>query len=220
VTELAAVLFDMDGTVVDTEPYWIQAEAELVQQHGGTWRHEDALGIIGFGLWESAKVLQRHGVDLEADEIVATLTSRVQEMIDERGLPWRPGAQELLRELKDHGVRTALVTMSIRRMAEQIVATIPFPAFDLLVTGDEVDEPKPHPDPYLTAVRLLGVEAGHCVAIEDSINGLASAVAAGTIAVGVPHMIAIPEGEGHVIWPSLQGRGYADVLALFEERAA
>jgi HAD superfamily hydrolase (TIGR01509 family) len=214
----AAVLWDMDGTLVDTEPYWIRAETELVDSFGGTWTHEDALGVIGAGLWTSAKALQDHGVALGADEIVETLTARVREQLTAFGVPWRPGARELLADIRAAGIPTALVTMSVRPMAEQIVAEIPFDAFDLLVTGDEVEHPKPHPDAYLTAASKLGVEPGEAIAIEDSVSGLTSAIAAGTIAVGVPHIVPLPPGEDRTIWPSLVGRSVADLAALARDR--
>jgi HAD superfamily hydrolase (TIGR01509 family) len=216
----AAVLFDMDGTLVDTEPYWMQAETELVGEFGGRWTHDDALTLVGSGLWESAKVFQQHGVDLDADTIVATLTERVQHQLEVHGVPWRPGAKELLSDVRGHGLKTALVTMSVRGMAEQVVSHIPFPAFDTLVTGDEVARPKPFPDAYLDAAGILGVDPAACIAIEDSMNGLAAAVAAGTVAIGVPHIIPLPASEEHTLWPSLAGKGYADLVALMQERAA
>ncbi len=212
----AAVLWDMDGTLVDTEPYWMTAETELVQSCGGSWSHEDALGVVGAGLWESAAILQRAGVDLEADAIVERLTERVREQLQLHGVPWQPGARELLQELRDAGVRTALVTMSIRSMAEDIVSAIPFHAFDELVTGDQVAEPKPHPEPYLTAAKRLGVDIADCVAIEDSPPGLASASSAGAVAIGVPHMVALDEAAASVIWPTLDGRGVDDIAAVAE----
>jgi beta-phosphoglucomutase-like phosphatase (HAD superfamily) len=110
--------------------------------------------------------------------------------------------------------------MSAQGMAEQVVAGIPFPAFDALITGDRVARPKPFPDAYLDAARVLDVAPGDCVAIEDSMNGLASAVAAGTVAIGVPHMIPLPASEEHTLWPTLQGRRFADLVDLFQERAA
>lgn len=204
----------MDGTVVDTEPYWMEAETELVAAHGGVWTHEDGLLLVGNGLWDSAAVLQGRGVALHADAIVAHLTDHVRRLIEERGVPFRPGAQELLHELRQAGVPTALVTMSIRSMAEDIAAGIPFDAFDLIVAGDEVEQPKPHPDPYLRAARALGVDPKDCVAIEDSVTGLASAVAAGTIAVSVPHIVPIPAGPDHTTWDTLAGRTVSDLAAL------
>lgn len=116
----------MDGTVVDTEPYWMEAETQLVAAHGGVWTHEDGLLLVGSGLWDSAAVLQGRGVALDADAIVLHLTNHVRRLIDERGVPFRPGAQELLQELREAGVPTALVTMSIRSMAEDIANGIPF----------------------------------------------------------------------------------------------
>lgn len=210
----------MDGTIVDTEPYWMQAETELVTEYGGRWTHDDALVLVGSGLWESARVFQEHGVELDADAIVARLTERVRNQLDVQGVPWRPGAKELIFDVREHGVKTALVTMSIGPMAEQVVSHIPFPAFDALITGDRVERPKPFPDAYLDAADILGVDPGECVAIEDSMNGLASAVSAGTVAIGVPHMIPLPTSDEHTLWPTLEGKGYADLVELFRERAA
>ncbi|QAY75005.1 HAD family phosphatase [Agromyces protaetiae] len=205
----------MDGTLVDTEPYWMAAEGELVESFGGTWTHEDALQLVGSGLWEAAKVFQRYGVDLPDDEIVAWLTERVREQLEEHGVPWRPGARELLQALREASVPTALVTMSIRSMAEDIVAAIPFDAFDLLVTGDEVAEAKPHPEPYLTAATQLGVAIGECLAIEDSPTGLASAASAGAVALGVPNILPLDDAPHHLLWPTLDGRTPADLAAAF-----
>ncbi|UOE45092.1 HAD family hydrolase [Agromyces larvae] len=211
----AAVLWDMDGTLVDTEPYWIAAETELVESFGGTWTHDDALQLVGTGLWESAAVFQRYGVELDADTIVATLTQRVREQLAEFGVPWRPGARELLGALREADVPTALVTMSVRSMAQDVVDAIPFPAFDLLVTGDEVGEPKPHPEPYLTAAKSLGVAIGDCVAFEDSPAGLTSAATAGAVTIGVPNILALDDAPHHLLWPTLDGRTADDVAAAF-----
>lgn len=210
----------MDGTLVDTEPYWMRAETELVAEFGGIWTQEDCLSVVGAGLWTSANLLRDRGVQLEPDDIVDRLTDRVQEQIDALGAPWRPGAVELLRQLREGGVKTALVTMSVRRMAAQIAAALPFDGFDIIVSGDGVEKPKPHPEAYLTAAGLLGVEPASTVAIEDSIPGLASAVAAGANAIAVPHILQIPEGEGHVVWESLEGRGLDDIAAVYAERTA
>jgi len=210
----AAVLWDMDGTLVDTEPYWMRAETELIREFGGSWTEEDALQLVGAGLWDAAAVFQREGVDLPADEIVARLTERVREQLAQHGVPWQPGAQELLKAVRDAGIPTALVTMSIRSMAEDIVGVIPFTAFDELVTGDEVAAPKPHPEPYLAAAGRLGVDIADCVAIEDSPTGLAAAMSAGAVSIGVPHMLSLDEAPSHVVWPTLDGRTLDDIVAV------
>lgn len=209
----------MDGTLVDTEPYWMASEVELVGSFGGTWTHDDGLTLVGLGLWNSAEILQSRGVDLTPDEIVQWLTTRVQEKLDTDGVPWRPGARELLAELRERGIPTALVTMSVRRMAEQIVAHIPFDAFDVIVSGDEVSHPKPHPQPYLRAAELLNVDPAASVAIEDSLVGLASAVASGAVTIGVPHIVPLPESDEHTLWTSLEGKSADDVIALADARA-
>ncbi|SFR77674.1 haloacid dehalogenase superfamily, subfamily IA, variant 3 with third motif having DD or ED [Agromyces sp. CF514] len=216
----AAVLWDMDGTIVDTEPYWMAAEEELVGSFGGTWTHDDAVQLVGSGLWESARIFQEHGVDLDADAIVAWLTERVREQLNEFGLPWRPGARELLEALRDASVPTALVTMSVRSMADDVIRAIPFHAFDAIVTGDSVTNAKPHPEPYLAAAAELGVDIAECVAFEDSPTGVASAAAAGAITVGVPNILSLDETPATVLWPSLHGRTVADVAALAHSRKA
>lgn len=216
----AAVLWDMDGTLVDTEPYWISTEIDLVAEHGGEWTHEDALTVVGAGLWETAEKLRERGVDMSVDEIVATLTATVSAKIESEGVPFRPGALELLTELRESGVPTALVTMSIASMAELVVSKIPFAAFDLLVTGDAVTHAKPHPEPYLTAAARLGVNPADCVALEDSNPGIRSAAAAGTIAVAIPHATEIAPDPSYTLLPGLEGIGLAELRALAQERRA
>lgn len=210
----AAVFWDMDGTLINSEPYWMTAEAELVRRYGGDWGHEQGLQLVGRGLWDSARIIQATGVPLGEDEIVATLTERVMQQLVEQGTPWRPGARELLAAVRDAGVPSALVTMSTRRMAELVVSGIGFEAFDALVTGDDVSEPKPHPEPYLRAAELLEVAPAQSVAIEDSLPGVTSAVAAGMITVGVPFIAEIPDAAGHIVWTTLEGRTVADLGAL------
>ena len=111
----AAVLWDMDGTLVETEPYWIESEYELAKEHGGTWSDEHALELVGNDLVESGRYIREHaGIDLEPAEIVELLLDKVVARI-EQAVPWRPGAVELLGDLRSAGVRCALVTMSYRR---------------------------------------------------------------------------------------------------------
>ncbi|MGI9825124.1 HAD family hydrolase [Agromyces sp. Marseille-Q5079] len=216
----AAALWDMDGTLVDTEPYWMAAEEELVGSFGGTWTHDDALQLVGSGLWESARIFQEHGVDLDADAIVAWLTERVKQQLNEFGVPWRPGARELLEALREASVPTALVTMSVRSMADDVIRQIPFHAFDAIVTGDSVTNAKPHPEPYLVAAAELGVDIADCVAFEDSPPGVTSAAASGAITVGIPNILSLDDTPATVLWSSLAGRTVADVAELTRSRKA
>lgn len=207
----------MDGTLVDTEPHWMRAETALVESFGGIWTHEDGLTLVGNGLWASAIILQDRGVEMEAMEIVDWLSDRVHAEVSEM-LPWRPGAQELLRELRGHGVPTALVTSSLRMLADGVVGAMGFTAFDFIVAGDEVTQNKPHPEAYLKAADLLGVDIADCIAIEDSLPGVASAVASGAHTVGIPLHSPLSSGNGYHIWPTLVGRTVADLGALLRER--
>ncbi|NUU19812.1 HAD family phosphatase [Cellulomonas humilata] len=172
----------MDGTLIDTEPLWIAAETELVEAHGGRWTHEDGLTLVGNPMLVSAERLQERGVDLSLDAIVDFLNQRVAVGVA-AGIPWQPGAQQVLTDLHDAGVPMALVTSSFRMLAEPFAAAVGL--FDVVVSGDEVSRPKPDPEPYLTAARLLGADIADCVAVEDSSAGIASAIASGARAVGI-----------------------------------
>ena len=215
----AAVLWDMDGTLVDTEPYWMAAETPLVERFGGTWTHEQALGMVGLALEDSARLLQNAGVPWGVDDIIAYLTDEVLRQLATTGVPFRPGARELLADLKANGVKTALVTMSMRRMALSVVDLIDFAAFDVVVAGDDVERPKPHPDPYLQAATLLGVDIRDTVAVEDSPNGLRSALASGAVSLGVPLMVSLDGVGAHALWPSLADRTTADLRDLHAAHA-
>jgi HAD superfamily hydrolase (TIGR01509 family) len=212
----------MDGTIIDTEPYWMEAETELIAAYGGTWTHDDALQLVGQGLWHSARVLQSRGVNLTEDQIIDHLTETVLDRIRAGGLPWRPGARELLLELHSAGVRAALVTMSIRKLAHIVAGSIGFDAFEHVVAGDDVAHSKPHPAAYLRAAELLGVDPTDCVAIEDSPPGVASASAAGAATIGVPLNVPLLDDGTFVVWSTLAGRtlsDLADVLAEAKARA-
>ena len=152
---LSAVLWDMDGTLVDTEPYWMAAETPLVERFGGTWSHEQALALVGLGLEDSARIFQNAGVRMSVDAIIDHLTDDVMRQLGETGVPFRPGARELLASLRAAGIKTGLVTMSMRRMARTVVDLIDFEAFDVVVAGDDATRPKPFPDAYLQACGQL-----------------------------------------------------------------
>lgn len=199
----AAVLWDMDGTLVDTEPYWIECEHELVGAYGGTWTDDDARSIVGFDLLDAAVQLRdRGGVPLGPVDIVERLLDGVIRRTDEL-LPWRPGAQALLAQCSDAEVPCALVTMSWRRLADAVVAAAPDGAFTAVVTGDEITRGKPHPDPYLAAAAAVGIDPTRCVAIEDSPTGVAAALAAGCATLGVPHVVPLDPRPGLTLVESL-----------------
>lgn len=210
----------MDGTLVDTEPYWMAAETPLVERFGGTWSHEQALRLVGLGLEDSARIFQDAGVRMGVSQIVDHLTDDVMSQLATNGVPFRPGARDLLASLREAGIKTALVTMSLRRMADTVVDLIDFEAFDVIIAGDESTRPKPFPDPYLQACEALGVAPEDTVAIEDSPNGLRSAVASGAAVIGVPLMVSVEGAGAHAIWPTLEGRTADDIAAFHREHSA
>lgn len=199
----AAVLWDMDGTLVDTEPYWIAAEFALAERYGGRWSHEHSMELVGSDLIDSGRYIREHmGIDLEPAEIVEELLDGVVARIAEH-VPWQPGAVELLDALRKEQVPCALVTMSYRRFVAPILDGLPADTFAAVVTGDAVTRGKPDPEPYLRAAELLGVAPADCVAIEDSNTGTRSAVAAGAAVLVVPNHVPVLPGEGRVFADSL-----------------
>ena len=199
----AAVLWDMDGTLVDTEPYWIEAEYQLAERHGGRWSHEHALNLVGNDLIESGRYIREHmGIDVEPAQIVEELLDSVVARV-ERQVPWQPGAVELLAALRAEGIACALVTMSYRRFVAPILAHLPEGTFADVVTGDSVTFGKPHPEPYVRAAGLLGVKPEDCVAIEDSNTGTRSAAASGCTVLVVPNHVPVLPGDRRVFAESL-----------------
>lgn len=215
-----AVLFDMDGTLVDTEPYWFAAETEIVRAHGGTWTEADSLRVVGWGLEDTAAQMQRAGAALGIREIVDGLLARVVERTRERMIH-KDGALELVTALRERGVPLALVTSSEAPLADVVVDAHGGPhVFDVVVTGDLGHPAKPAPDPYLLAAAGLGARAGHplelrgMVAVEDSGTGIRSATAAGIFTVGVPNVVPIDDAGADLVLPSLAGVGPEDLGRL------
>lgn len=211
-----AVLWDMDGTLIDSEPHWMHSERKLAAKHDAEWTDEDGKALVGMSLTASSQIFRdKLGLQLSSEEVIQELTNSVQEELS-RGIIWRPGARELLKQLRRRGVKTALVTMSLRSMAQQVVDAINFNAFDVIVAGDDVVHGKPHAEPYLKAAQLLGVRPEECVAFEDSISGILSAEAAGTKAVGIPNVMLIPAREDRILWETLEGKTLKDLRNLFK----
>lgn len=186
----AAVLWDMDGTLVDTEPYWFESERDLVESFGGEWPDEQAKAVVGFDLLESAEYIRgQTGIPLEPHDIVERMLDGVIARLEQH-IPWRPGARRLLAELREAGVPCALVTMSWRRFVDPVVDALPPGTFAAIVTGDEVPdgEGKPGPTPYLMGAAACEALPADCIAIEDSPTGVRSALSAGCRVLGVPNV--------------------------------
>jgi HAD superfamily hydrolase (TIGR01509 family) len=211
---MQAVLWDMDGTLVDTEPYWIATEFAMAEKYGGRWSQADALQLVGNDLVESGRYIKDvMGLDLTPEEIVEELLDGVVAQV-EREVPWRPGAVELLASVRATGVRCGLVTMSYQRFVAPILAHLPHESFSVVVTGEQVANGKPHPEPYLTAAAALGVPPEDCLAIEDSNTGAKSAEEAGCLVLVVENHVPVLEGPRRVFRETLHGLSAADLAAL------
>jgi HAD superfamily hydrolase (TIGR01509 family) len=209
---LEAVLFDMDGTLVDSEKVWDVGLRELARRYGGELSAAARTRMVGTSMAESMDILHNDITQPWRDPYtsVAWLERRVSELFAE-GLIWRPGARELLAAVRAAGIPTALVTATRRHLVDVALGTIGGDNFDVVVCGDEVERTKPHPEPYLTAAGKLGVHPRRCVAIEDSPTGVASARAAGCVVVAVPSEVALADVDSVVLVDSLE---LLDVAAL------
>ncbi|MFM1966084.1 MAG: hypothetical protein RL134_1809 [Actinomycetota bacterium] len=216
----AAVLFDLDGTLLDSEDLWWDAECRTVGAWGGTWTREDQAHCLGGPLERvTAYMAERTGAPHPPDVIGEQLLEAMEMLLRSGDLEWRPGALELLTECRSAGIPTALVSASHRRLLDAVSDAVshhpgvPDPAFDVTVAGDEVDEGKPHPEPYLEAARRLGAPIESCIVIEDSPTGVASGQASGAYVLAVPHLVSIPEHPRRTVVTTLDGVTLDDLRA-------
>ncbi|HEX5540976.1 MAG TPA: HAD family phosphatase [Micromonospora sp.] len=198
------MLFDMDGTLVDSEKLWDIAINELAARYGGSVSLAARQAMVGTSMADSMALLHADLDQPWRDPIAGTawLESRVAELFV-TGLQWRPGALTLLKAVRAAGIPTALVTSSARMLVEVALETLGRDSFDVVVCGDEVEAPKPDPTPYLMAARALAVPIERCVAIEDSPTGVTSALAAGAAVLAVPSEVPIDAALGIYLLESL-----------------
>lgn len=201
-----AVLFDMDGTLTDTEKLWFEAEEQVFAELGCTWQDGDQNEIIGMAIQNSTALLvKKFDLTISPEELADLLINRVVQIAQTGGMPWRPGARELLENLTSWGIPTALVTSSYKPFADLALANAPQGSLTVSVTGDRVAKGKPDPEPYLTAADELGVDITACVAFEDSGPGLTSAYRSGAKAVGIPFQVELPVFDGALYIDTLEG---------------
>lgn len=184
-----AVVFDMDGLLLETEELWDRAEGELFRRHGGAWTFEDKLAVMGTSFEHSARhYATRLGLPVErGPELVAEMYELMKAEL-ERQVDARPGAVELVDRLRELGsVRVALASNSSRDMVDTALRSAGLTdAFEAIVTADDVEHAKPAPDIYLLACERLGVAPSEALALEDTAPGIAAAKAAGLYTIAVP----------------------------------
>lgn len=198
-----AVLFDMDGTLIDSEPLWFSAEIDVMAELGSKWSHADQEVCLGGPLERVAHyMVQRSGTKRPASDVGALLLRTIEGHMRREPLTWRPGALDFLKATIAAGIPRALVTASwavlVDAVAERMALEVGEEPFTVIVAGDHTTNGKPHPEPYLRAAELLAAQPGECLAIEDSPTGVRSAVAAGCVVVAVPHIAAVPAEASYV----------------------
>ncbi|GAA5153022.1 HAD family phosphatase [Microbacterium pseudoresistens] len=218
--ELRGVLWDMDGTSTDSAPLWDAAILGAAEELGVEWTGADQAVIRGHGMWAVAARFRKKGATPNEGAVVSRI-ERIAAMLAATSAPvWLPGVREMLIACADAGIRCALVTMSGREALEAILRALDPGLFEVIVSGSDVTEPKPSPQPYLRGLDALGLPAASCLAIEDSVVGVTSSVAAGltTIAVNAPSTIV--ESDSLVRWPSMAGRSVAELRSVHTSAAA
>ena len=220
----AAVLWDFDGTLLDSEKIWIMAEAEALGAYGVAWSYEQGVALCGTP-WDVstaamlAEAERQLGQPLDVDplDLYEVTYQRVVQHLLNDGLPWLPGARELLDDCREQGVPMAIVSASPLELLEAGTSQMPPGSFQVVVPGTEVPRSKPAPDGYLMAAERLGVAASDCVVIEDSNPGTAAGRAAGAAVIAVPSMHPLETAPGQLNLDSLAGLDYAGLGRIWHE---
>jgi HAD superfamily hydrolase (TIGR01509 family) len=202
VTKPDALLLDLDGTLLESERLWLIAEQNIMSRYGYAWTVEDQHHCLGGPLERVADYMELQIDGVQCSEIIGQeLLDEVASLFVTEPLEWRPGAQELVAQAHELNIQTAIVTASWRSLLDTVMARMSesVGAFTISVAGDEVENSKPHPQPYLSAAAALGVRIHECLAIEDSPTGTLSAVRAGAKVVAVAHMAPIDVAGAHVL---------------------
>ena len=192
----AAILFDHDGTLVDTEPVWAAAKVALAADFGGTWTEQDTLDCLGLSMQFTLDRLRERGVNLPDQEINDRLVAKVREALAHQPVEFLPGIERFLSEVREAQIPAAIVTNATTSIARRTANAAPEGTFSVIIGNDETTHPKPDPQPYLLAAERLGVDPTQCVAIEDSPSGVRSATAAGMRVIVVPGELEVPAELG------------------------
>lgn len=217
---MRAVLFDMDGTLVDSEKLWDISLTALYEHHGGRLTPQVRASMVGGSAEDTIRTVYKD-LGLEPDPAAMAESDRwlheyTAELFDD-GLPWCPGARELLEALAAQRTPMALVTNTQRALTERALNSIGKHYFSASVCGDEVPQGKPAPDAYQRAAALLGLEPSECLAIEDSVTGTAAAEGAGCPVLVVPNDVEVPAGRRRAHLSSLAGVGVADLRQVYDQ---
>lgn len=208
-----AVFFDMDGLLVDTEPYWLVTERELMAEFDVVWRHEDQMYCLGGPMKKVGDYMSSLANSKESPEwFINQLISRIS--VKFKNISLMPGIRTLLNEVEEQHLPCALVSASPRVLVDAVITSFDKSPFHVTISADDVERGKPHPDPYLKAADLLAVDITKSLIIEDSPTGVTAARASGARVIAVPHLAPVPPAPRSAIIKTLEGRSLRELWAL------
>ena len=209
-----AVFFDMDGTLIDSEPLWFENEVKLMAQFDYDWTVADQANCIGGPIQKTGNYMAaKLGGENKPEFFIESLISMVSADFEER-VQFMPGALELLKELSARDIRLALVSASPRQMLEATSRVLQGKYLELLISSDDVTNPKPDPECYLKAAAHFGLGITECLILEDSKTGVAAGKASGAKVVAIPHLVEIAPDEQVVVVDSLLGINVEQLFSL------
>jgi len=212
---MSAILFDMDGTLIDSEPLWLKAEIEVMAEVGCHWDEQDQINCLGGPAERTERYMQERSQNIKP---YGYFINRLHEVMRARitsELDLIPNALSLLKECKDAGIKTALVTASSRDLMTIVLKRFPPGTFDVVVSGDDVEKSKPDPAPYLLAAKQLSVDILKCLVLEDSITGVQSGLSSGAKVIGIPHLVQMSEHPNLRVISSLDEITLSDILGWY-----
>lgn len=188
---MSAILFDMDGTIIDSEPLWLQAEIEVMAELGCHWDEQDQINCLGGPMERTEKYMQDRSGNVKPYGYFGQRLHEVMKLKFVKDLELMPNALELITKSKEAGLKTALVTASGRELMNSALTRFPENSFDNAISRDDVTNSKPHPEPYLMAAKRLEVKIEECLVLEDSMTGVRAGLDSGAQVVAISHIISI-----------------------------
>ena len=200
---MSAILFDMDGTLIDSEPLWLEAEIEIMEELGCNWDQQDQINCLGGPIDKTENYMQDRSNNIKPFGYFTEKLDDVMEKKLSTKLNLIPNALEIINDCKRSELKIALVTASSGRLMKAVLKRFPVGIFDTTVSYDDVKRSKPDPEPYLLASKTLGVDITNCVVIEDSLTGVQSGLNAGAQVIGIPHLVKMPSNANLRVVESL-----------------
>ena len=200
---MSAILFDMDGTLIDSEPLWLEAEIEIMEELGCNWDQQDQINCLGGPIDKTENYMQDRSNNIKPFGYFTEKLDDVMEKKLSTKLNLIPNALEIIYDCKRSELKIALVTASSGRLMKAVLKRFPVGIFDAVVSCDDVKRSKPDPEPYLLAAKTLGVDITNCVVLEDSLTGVQSGLSAGAQVIGIPHLVKMPSNPNLRVVESL-----------------